>query len=95
MLRRRQAAEKVSAGRDGKRDAPAGVPFYGFAIVMGKLLVLLRLIVLQQGLGGGGQTGQPLNFAGDDDLGGLAVGRLLEGLQRLQLDDLVVGGMPR
>ena len=25
-LRRRQAAERVSAGRDGKRDAPAGVP---------------------------------------------------------------------
>ena len=78
-----------------KKGRPSGRPFYGFAIVMGKLLVLLRLVVLQQGLGGGGQTGQPLNLAGDDDLGGLSVSDLLEGLQRLQLDDLIVGGRSR
>ena len=40
-----------------------------------------------------GQTHQTLHLAGDDDLGGLAVGDALHGLDGFQLDHLVVGSL--
>ena len=42
-------------------------------------------------LDGGGKAGEALELRGDDDLGGLAVGHLLHGLERFELDDLIVG----
>ena len=40
----------------------------------------------------GGQTRQPLKLGRDDDLRRLAVRDLLHGLERLQLQHLIVGG---
>ena len=50
-----------------------------------------RCVVLHQHLGAGRQTRQALDLAGNDELRGLAVRHLLQRLQRLELDDLIVG----
>ena len=55
-------------------------------------LLGLGLLGGEHRLARGGQTGQALELAGDDDLGGLSVGRGLEGLQGLDLDDALPGG---
>ena len=38
----------------------------------------------------GGKTGKPLKLRRNDDFGRLAVGHLLHGLKRFELDDLIV-----
>ena len=52
----------------------------------------LGIVGVKDRLGRGGQSGQALDLAGDNDLGGFAVGGGLEGLQGLDLDHAIAGG---
>ena len=51
----------------------------------------LLLLVLEQTLEAGGKARKALDLARHDDLRRLSVGSLLEGFERLELDDLIVG----
>ena len=54
-------------------------------------LLVSRGILFHNALQAGSQPSQPLDFAGNDDLGGFAIGGRLEGFQTLELDHLFVG----
>ena len=52
---------------------------------------LSRFLIFEHFFGRSGQTGDPLNLRGDNDLGGFAIGSLGEGLQSLDLHHTVGG----
>ena len=70
-----------------------GPVWYGRMLLLGDSLGDggLGVLGIEDGLGGGGQPSQPLDLAGNDDLGSLAVGGGGEGLQGFDLDDAVAG----
>lgn len=51
----------------------------------------LLFVLAEKHLSTGSKTSQRLNFAGDNDLGGLTVGGGCKGFQRFNFDDLVAG----